>query len=240
MLKRRLLCIAGAALVCSGLLLFPSSSLAAPLPPNVEFMGLAERLVFFEDDDPFLSFAEVVPGDSVTRGFFVRNTSGVNAALFMKAEPVNDTDRALLERLNIKIALPHRGPSPEQVLYDGPVARMAESEPFGDFVQLGVGRDIDVELIVTLSVPADLTSEFMGRSAQFKWTFRAEDRSGPPFPTQPPHYPPFPPVTEIPGVKAPGTGDKSIAEAIRLPFAVLLVLLGLLFLVTVFKRKKEE
>lgn len=240
MLQRRILCLLSASLICFGLLLLPASTLAAPAPRNVSFAGLAERFVFFEDDDPFLLFEEVVPGDSVTRNFSIRNTSGIRAALFIKAEPVSDADRALLQRLNIKIALPPQGTTPEQVLYSGPVAGMAEQDPFDSFLQFGIGSNIDVELSATLTVPTDLGNEFMGRSVEFKWTFRAEDRSNTnPAPT--PSVPPvLPPYTEIPNVKAPGTGSRSWAEVMRLPLAVLLIVCGLLLLIPVFKRKKEK
>jgi hypothetical protein len=225
MLFRRILCLISAALICFGLLLLPASSLAAP--PNVIFAGKAERFVFFEDDDPFLTFAEVVPGDSVTRSFRIRNTSGIRVALFMKAEPVSEADRALLERLNIKIALPAQGIIPEQVLYSGPVARMAEQDPFDEFIQFGVGSNIDVDLTATLTVPTELGNEYMGRSAEFRWTFRAEDRTSPS-------------ETEIPEVKTPRTGTRSWVEAIRLPFAIMLIVLGLILLIPVLRRKKEE
>jgi hypothetical protein len=225
MRKRRILCLISAALICFGLLLLPATASAAP--PNVSFAGKAERFVFFEDDDPFLTFAEIVPGDSVTRNFRVRNTSGIRAALFMKAEPVSIADRALLERLNIKIALPPQGTVPEQVLYSGPVARMAEQDPFDEFIQFGVGSNIDVELTATLTVPTDLGNEYMGRSAEFRWTFRAEDRTI------------TPPDTELPEVKTPRTGSQSWAEIMRMPFAVLLIVCGLILLIPVLRRKKE-
>jgi hypothetical protein len=228
MLKRRVLCLFSAVLICAGLLLIPVSSLAAPAPPNVSFAGKAERFVFFEDDDPFLYFTEIVPGDSVTRNFRVRNTSGIRAALFMKAEPVSIADRALLERLNIKIALPPQGTAPEQVLYSGPVARMAEQDPFNEFIQFGVGSNIDIDLTATLTIPTDLGNDYMGRSAEFKWTFRAEDRTA------------TPPDTEIPEVKTPRTGSRSWVEIMRLPFAVFLIVLGLILLIPVLRRKKEE
>jgi hypothetical protein len=117
---------------------------------------------------------------------------------------------------------------------------MAEQDPFDEFIQFGVGSNIDVELTVTLTVPTDLGNEYTGRSAEFKWTFRAEDRTRTepyPTPTPPPGWPPY---TDIPGVKAPGTGSKSWADAIRLPFAVSLIACGLLLLIPVFRRKKEE
>lgn len=139
---------------------------------NVSYQGKADKFVFlpgseYEETDLFENFKNVLPGDVIEQKITVQNNSTKSVRIYMRAEPVNDMDRAFLDQLQLQVL------SADSEIFD---AAASEQSSLSKNTLLGTfktkGR---TELTVTLSVPSDLGNEFMGVKGTVPWTFLVEE-----------------------------------------------------------------
>lgn len=151
------------------LLLCTVSAQAASL---VRYEGGAEAFVFlpgspFSDTDLFENYKMVMPGDVLTQRITVRNTSGGQVRIYMRAEPVNETYRDFLSQMNLQVSCK------DEQIFDAAAsetAQLTENTLLGTFKTEG-----STELVVTLTVPLDLGNEYMCTMGIVPWTFLVEE-----------------------------------------------------------------
>lgn len=151
------------------LLLGMTSAMAAS---SVTFEGGAENFVFlpgstFTDTDMFENFKNVMPGDVLVQRITVQNTSDMEVRIYMRADPIEEKHRAFLERLNLQVSCK------DEEIFDAAAsetAQLTENTLLGTFKTAG-----STELVVTLTVPLDLGSEFMATMGIVPWTFLVEE-----------------------------------------------------------------
>ena len=151
------------------LVLFSSTALAAS---SVNYEGGAEKFVFlpgseYSDTDLFENFKGVLPGDILTQRITVKNTADSQVRLYMRAEPVEESHRDFLSRLNIQVSCK------DEEIFDAAAsetAQLTENTLLGTFKRAG-----STELVVTLTVPIDLGNEFMCTMGIVPWTFLVEE-----------------------------------------------------------------
>ena len=139
---------------------------------SVNYEGGAEKYVFlpgseYSDSDLFENFKGVVPGDILTQRITIKNTSDSQVRLYMRAEPVEESHRDFLSRLNIQVSCK------DEEIFDAAAsetAQLTENTLLGTFKRAG-----STELVVTLTVPVDLGNEFMGAMGFVPWTFLVEE-----------------------------------------------------------------
>lgn len=151
------------------LLLGMTSAMAAS---SVTFKGGAENYVFlpgsaFDETDMFENFKNVMPGDVLTQRIKVQNTSDMEVRVYMRAEPVEEKHRAFLERLNLQVSCQ------DEEIFD---AAASETAQLTEYTLLGTFKTAgSTELVVTLTVPLDLGSEFMASMGVVPWSFMVEE-----------------------------------------------------------------
>lgn len=139
---------------------------------NVLFKGGAENFVFmpgsvFTDTDMFTNFKNVMPGDVITQRIQVKNNSGMQVRLYLRAEPVEERHREFLSHLNLQVT------SKNEHVFDAAAsqtAQLTENVPLGVFKTAG-----STELVLTLTVPYDLGNEYMLATGIIPWVFTAEE-----------------------------------------------------------------
>lgn len=193
--------------LCMVLLLMLSvlsgSALAAA---SVTYVGGAEEFVFlpgseYSDSDMFENFKDVLPGDVITQTITVKNDTEGKVRIYMRAEPVSELDRDFLSQLALHVECK------DSAIFDAAAsetAQLTENTLLGTFKSQGT-----TQLTVTLTVPAELGNEYMGRVGTVPWTFLVE---------------------EIPEEDSPETGDWFrmeiwLSAAVLLAAAILFVLL---------------
>lgn len=139
---------------------------------NVLFAGGAKNFVFvpgsvFTDTDMFTNFKNVMPGDVITQRIIVKNNSGKQVRIYLRAEPVDEKHRAFLSHLNLQVT------SKNEHVFDAAAsqtAQLTENVPLGIFKTAG-----STELVLTLTVPYDLGNDYMLATGIVPWTFTAEE-----------------------------------------------------------------
>ena len=139
---------------------------------SVTYEGGAEAFVFlpgspFSDTDLFENYKMVMPGDVLTQRITVRNTSGGQVRIYMRAEPVNETYRDFLSQMNLQVSCK------DEQIFDAAAsetAQLTENTLLGTFKTEG-----STELVVTLTVPLDLGNEYMCTMGIVPWTFLVEE-----------------------------------------------------------------
>ncbi|MBQ3155664.1 MAG: hypothetical protein IJB81_01900 [Clostridia bacterium] len=154
------------------LLTLAAGCLTAHAVSMVNFRGGAENFVFipgsqYSDTDMFERFKNVMPGDVITQNITLRNSSGTRIRLYLRADPIQEEHRALLEQMNLQVVCR------DKEIFD---AAASQTGPLTENVLLGAFRGAGTtDLIVTLTVPYDLGNEFMGSMGIVPWTFTAEE-----------------------------------------------------------------
>ena len=151
------------------LVLCSATALAAS---SVTFEGGAENFVFlpgsaFSESDLFERYKMVMPGDVLTQRITVRNTSNKQVRIYMRAEPVEESHRDFLSRMNLQVSCQ------DEQIFDAAVsetAQLTENTLLGTFKTAGA-----TELVVTLTVPLDLGNEYMSTMGIVPWTFLVEE-----------------------------------------------------------------
>lgn len=139
---------------------------------NVIYAGGAEEFVFmpgsvYTDSDLFENFKGVMPGDVLTQRIIVKNNSGKEVRIFMRADPVDAQYRDFLSRLNLQVSCK------DEQIFDAATsetAQLTENTLLGTFKTAG-----STELVLTLTVPYDLGNEFMASMGIVPWTFLVEE-----------------------------------------------------------------
>ncbi|MBE5809960.1 MAG: hypothetical protein E7318_03390 [Clostridiales bacterium] len=145
---------------------------SAQAASNVIFVGGAEEFVFmpgsvYTDSDLFENFKGVMPGDVITQRIIVKNNSGKEVRIFLRADPVEEKHREFLSRLNLQVSCK------DEQIFDAATsetAQLTENTLLGAFKSAG-----STELVLTLTVPYDLGNEFMATMGIVPWTFLVEE-----------------------------------------------------------------
>ena len=138
----------------------------------VRYEGGAEQFVFlpgstYSDSDLFEGFKGVMPGDVLTQRITVRNTTDKEVRIYLRVDPVEEKYRDFLSRMNLQVS------AKDGQIFDAAAsetAQLTENTPLGTFKMGGV-----TDLVVTLTVPYDLGSEFMATMGIVPWTFLVEE-----------------------------------------------------------------
>lgn len=174
---------------------------------SVNYVNEAEKFVFlpgsqYSGTDMFENFKNCVPGDVLNQLITVRNYTGKQVRIYMKAEPIDEADRAFLEQLHMTVT------SKDGVIFE---AAPSETAQLTEYVLLGTFRyQGTTELDVQLTIPVEMGNEYMGAIGTVPWTFMAE---------------------ELPDEATPHTGDWFNMSTWLLAAAVLLALIVLLLAV---------
>lgn len=139
---------------------------------SVRYAGQAEKFVFLpgsehSETDLFPAFTNVLPGDVLKQTIEVSNTSGKLIRIFLRAEPVTEADKDFLDQLTLQVE------TVSKEIFDAPAgetAGLTKNVLLGGFKQNG-----KTTLTVTLTVPADLGNEYMGKVGTIPWTFTVEE-----------------------------------------------------------------
>lgn len=188
---------------------------------NVTYDGDSQKFIFAPGSnesvtDLFPDFRGVMPGDSLTETVTVKNDASneVKVKIYMRALGAVE-NAAFLNQL--KLTVKQDGDS---ILFNAPADQKAG---LTDWVCLGTfysGAEID--LLVTLNVPIEMSNEYQNQEGRFQWEFKVEE------------YPIEPSDPEI-----PETGDE-------INLMLLISLMGIsfagiiFFLFLLMKKRKEE
>lgn len=179
-MKAKLFGILSAAILL-GTLLMPSFAKASANPvldSNVAYRGRAESFVIIpEDTDLFQNFKNVMPGDTLTQDIRVANesTNIMPVRIYLRAEPIDSSDRPFLEQMNLRVEHNLLGE-----ISEGPAssqAGLAENVLLGTFFP---GSDRQLE--VSLEVPLSMGNEFQNAVGEVVWIFTVEEDDLPPLP----------------------------------------------------------
>lgn len=136
-------------------------------PPNVELLGNANGLVHIPEDDLFLHYPNMLPGDKVERTIDIKNKYEYPYEIFIRAKRVNPQEEYdLLNKLNLKITYK------DKVIYAGPTSGEHE---LTDNISLGVfkpGQEEKLVAVVELDGPST-GNEYKNKHAQVNWLFTA-------------------------------------------------------------------
>ena len=192
--------------ICMVLLLMVALSSSALAAASVTYVGGAEDFIFlpgseYSDSDMFENFKGVLPGDVLTQNITVKNNTSGKVRIYMRAEPVTEVDRDFLSQLKLHVECK------DSAIFDAAAsetAQLTNNTLLGTFKSKG-----STQLTVTLTVPAELGNEYMGKVGTVPWTFLVE---------------------EIPEEDSPETGDWFrmeiwLSAAVLLAAAILFVLL---------------
>lgn len=139
---------------------------------NVIFVGGAEEFVFmpgsvYTDSDLFENFKGVMPGDVITQRIIVKNNSGKEVRIFLRADPVEEKHRDFLDQMNLQVRCK------DEQIFDAATsetAQLTENTLLGAFKAAG-----STELVLTLTVPYDMGNEYMATMGIVPWTFLVEE-----------------------------------------------------------------
>ena len=164
------------------LLLLCGNALAA----SVSYEGGAEKFVFLpgsehSDSDLFENFKGVLPGDVLTQKITVKNNSKGRVRIYLRAEPGENIPAGVMEENELTIEknrdfLDQFTLSVEcrnKEIFDAApseTAGLTKNTLLGTFKKKG-----STELTLTLTVPADMGNDYMGRTGIVPWTFVVEE-----------------------------------------------------------------
>ena len=139
---------------------------------NVTYEGGAEHFVFlpgseYSDSDLFENFKGVMPGDVIIQRITVKNTSDKQVRIYMRVDPVEEKYRDFLDKLNLQVSCK------SEHIFDAAASQtgqLTQNTLLGTFKTAG-----SVELVVTLTVPLDLGTEYMNTLGIVPWTFLVEE-----------------------------------------------------------------
>ena len=208
------------------LFLLTGSALAAS---SVTYEGGAEKFVFlpgssYSASDMFENFKDVLPGDVLTQTITVKNDTDAQVRIYMRAEPGESIPVGLMEANGLTTAenrdflnqLSMTVECRDKDIFEAApseTAQLTNNTLLGTFKTKGT-----TELTVTLTVPADLGNEYMGRIGIVPWTFLVE---------------------EIPEDDTPDTGDW-FRTGVWISIAAVLAAAIVLLLIVQRKRRAEE
>lgn len=138
----------------------------------VRYEGGAEEFVFlpgtaYSENDLFDNYKMVMPGDVLTQRITIRNNSGKQVRIYLRAEKVDAQYEEFLSRLNLQVS------AKDGQIFDAAASetgQLTENTLLGTFRKGGV-----TDLVLTLTVPYDLGNEFMCTMGVVPWTFLVEE-----------------------------------------------------------------
>lgn len=185
------------------------------VPSNVELVGKANGLVYLPDDDLFLYYPNMFPGDSVKRTLEIKNQYDYPYELKLKLQRISPPEKYdLLEKLELVITYK------DNVIYKGKTSGEEE-------ISLGVfnpGQNEELTAIVTLDGNST-GNEYKNKYAEVKWIFTAVRMEDTPDNESP----------NNPDINSPKTGDESIIISV-----ILFVVSSILILVIKKTNKKNN
>lgn len=132
-------------------------------PSFFEFLGGSS----YSATDLFTNFKNCLPGDTLTQEIGVRNISLKNVRIYMKAEPIDENDRAFLEQLHMRVQ------SADETIFE---AAPSETAQLTEYVLLGSFKNEgETTLTVDLTIPIEMGNEYMGAVGTVPWTFMVEE-----------------------------------------------------------------
>ena len=153
---------------------------------SVSYEGGAEKFVFlpgsgYSDSDLFENFKGVLPGDVIEQKITVRNDTDKQMRIYMRAEPGKNIPAGVLEQNGLTVEenrdflsqLSMTVECRDKEIFDAApseTAQLTENTLLGTFRKKG-----STELTVTLTVPATMSNEYMGRVGVVPWTFVVEE-----------------------------------------------------------------
>ena len=158
--------------ICMVLLLMVALSSSALAAASVTYVGGAEGFIFlpgseYSDSDMFENFKGVLPGDVLTQNITVKHNTSGKVRIYMRAEPVTEVDRDFLSQLKLHVECK------DSAIFDAAAsetAQLTNNTLLGTFKSKG-----STQLTVTLTVPAELGNEYMGKVGTVPWTFLVEE-----------------------------------------------------------------
>lgn len=208
-------------LILTVVTLMMSSTVTAFATGTVTYDENAKKFIFepgskYSPTDLFSDFKGVMPGDSITQKVFIKNdvANDVKIRLYIRSLGAKEGSEDFLSKLNLRVS--QNGNSN---LFDAPADQSAQ---LTEWVYLGTfysGAEIDLN--VTLDVPADLGNQYQEAVGYLEWQFKVEE-----LPVEP----------EDP--KPPQTGDTTNSN----PYIVLASVSGLvlIFFLALGQRRKQE
>lgn len=208
-------------LILTVVTLMMSSTVTAFATGTVTYDGNAKKFIFepgskYSPTDLFSDFKGVMPGDSITQKVFIKNdvSNDVKIRLYIRSLGAKEGSEDFLSKLNLRVSQ-----NGDSNLFDAPADQSAQ---LTEWVYLGTfysGAEIDLD--VTLDVPADLGNEYQEAVGYLEWQFKVEE-----LPVEP----------EDP--KPPQTGDTTNSN----PYIVLASVSGLviIFFLALGQRRKQE
>ncbi|MBR5570968.1 MAG: sortase B protein-sorting domain-containing protein [Oscillospiraceae bacterium] len=196
---------------------------AAAAEGNVTYSGDAGDFVFepgteHSVTDLFPDLKNVMPGDTLSQQIQVRNDASnqVKVKIYVRSLGAHEESAAFLSQLQLLVEQ-----DGDSVLFEAAADQPAQ---LTDWVCLGTllsGGTVDLD--VTLYVPQTLGNEFQNAAGYLDWEFMVEE-----YPIEP----------EDP--QPPKTGDETPIGLYMGIMAVSAVMLGILVLMMVMRKKKEE
>ena len=190
---------------------------------KVTYNGNAGNFVFEPGSehslsDLFSNFKDVMPGDSLMQKITVKNNADnkVKVKIYMRSLGAHEDSVEFLSQLGLKVQKSEENEM--AYMFD---AAANETAGLSDWVCLGtLYSGGEVNLDVTLEVPAELSNEFQNKIGYLDWEFMIEELAIDESDPKPPH-----------------TGDNS---NIRLWSIVMACSLSMLIILLVWRKKNKE
>jgi len=205
------------------LLVFACTAPASAADGKVTYSGNAGSFVFEPGSehsltDLFPNFKGVMPGDTLTQKITVRNEADnkVKVNIYLRAQGAHQDSQEFLSQLKLQVKASEENTA--AYMFD---AAASEKAQLYEWVCLGTlysGGEVDLD--VTLSVPAQLDNRFQDQVGYLDWEFMVEELE-----------------IEDTDPEVPPTGDNS---QMVLWIVLMALSLTLMILLPLWRRKKKE
>lgn len=137
------------------------------VPPNVELQGNADGIVYIPDDEQFLEFKGMLPGDKIKRSLILSNKFTDSYEIFIRAERVSEKEEYdLLEKLKMKIEYDN------STLHEGNATGEQSIKENISLGKINPGETKELSAEVELDGPST-GNEYKNKYGEVKWIFTA-------------------------------------------------------------------